>query len=108
MDMIGTVARASLSIPVVSMYLMFWRCIINDIGHQNRQQLGQSIDATSETPIWCGTSRRSAILASDMFPMPDNGVNQIENAELVSTWCLLEMGEELPNNRTFALNIGDA
>lgn len=79
----------------VYMYLLMLRCIVDDVGHQAGQQLGHSIDATSEGPIGRGAPWRPASLAGGVNPMPDYRVYHIENAKLVGAGGLPEVGVDL-------------
>jgi hypothetical protein len=77
--------------------------VIDDVGHQHGQQLGQSIDTTSEGCIRRGASWRPASLASGVYPMPDYRVDHIENAQLVGGGSLLEVGVDFLDENGFIL-----
>jgi predicted sugar kinase len=79
------------------------RGVVDDVGHQHGQQLGHSIDATSEGPIWRGASWRPASLAGGVYPMPGDRVNHIENAQLVGRGGLLEVGVDCLDENGFIL-----
>jgi hypothetical protein len=87
----------------VYVYLLILRRVVDDVGHQDGQQLGHSIDATSESSIRRGTPWRPASLASGVYPVPGYGVYHIENAQLVGAGGLLEVGVDFLDENGFIL-----
>lgn len=85
-------------------YLLILRRVVDYVGHQDGQQLGHAINATSEGPIRRGAPWRPASLASGVYPMPGYRVDHIENAQLVSSGGLLEVGVDLLDENGFILS----
>jgi hypothetical protein len=51
-------------------YLLVLGGIVNDVGHQDRQQIGDTLNASGEGSIWSFTSRDLTSLASGIYPLP--------------------------------------
>lgn len=52
------------------LYLVIQRRVVDDVGHQDGQQLSHSIDVTGEGSVPRGSPLRPARLASGFYPMP--------------------------------------
>lgn len=79
------------------------RSIVDDVGHQYGQQLGHSVDTSSESPIGGGTARRLAGLACSFYPLAGYRIYDIEYAQFVGARCLFEVGEDLLDENGFIL-----
>lgn len=71
---------------------MVLRRVVYDIGHQDREQLGHSVNPSGEGSIRRGASGRLAGLARCFYPLSSYRVYDIEYAQLVCPWSLFEMG----------------
>lgn len=76
-------------------YLLVFRRVVYDIGHQDREQLGHSVNASGEGSIGRSASRRLACLARRFYPLSSYRVYDIEYAQLVSPRSLLEVCVDL-------------
>jgi hypothetical protein len=72
-------------------YLLVLRRVVYDVGHQDREQLGHSVNAGSEGSIGRSASRRLACLARRFYPLSSYRVYDIEYAQFVCPRCLFEM-----------------
>ena len=79
----------------VDAYLLILRSVVDDVGHQDGQQFRHSVDTSGESPISRGTSRWLTGLASCLYPLSSYRVYDIEYAQLVCSWSLLEMRVDL-------------
>ena len=86
-----------------SAYLLILRSVVYDIGHQDRQQLGHSVDPSSKGSIWSSRTGWLACPARCFYPLSRYRVYNIEYAQLVCSWSLFEMGVDLLDEDGFIL-----
>lgn len=83
---------------------MILRCIVYDIGHQNREKFSYSVDAGRKCTISGAASQRLTSLASRLYPLSSYRVYDIEHTQLVSARRLFEMGIDFLDEDGFVLS----
>lgn len=56
---------------------MIQGCMIDNAGHQRRQQLGYPINTPSECSVWCGVWWMPPKLASVCYPTPGYKIDHV-------------------------------
>jgi hypothetical protein len=85
-------------IPVCSItYLLILRGVGDNVIHENRQEISDSLDTSGEGSIWRVAAWSLTSLACGLYPLSGYRVYDIEDTKLVTARGLFEVSVDLLN-----------
>lgn len=88
---------------VAKAYLLIFGSRVDDVVHQYGEKLSHSSHTGSKCAIRSTTTRQLTDLAGLVYPLSGYRVYDIQNPQLVCSWCFLEMCVDLLDEDGFRL-----
>ena len=88
---------------VAKAYLLIFGSRVDDVVHQHGEKLSHSSHTGSKCAIRSTTTRQLTDLAGLVYPLSGYRVYDIQNPQLVCSWCFLEMCVDLLDEDGFRL-----